>query len=98
MPTSDSDVFEVTGLARPARRPCLQDVVYVEVSDDSSSDDVVAVPTAEVRRQVFYYSAKMYQYLCDNGTPERIAQAAMRKVDEVKVRYLRQCSATSAVL
>jgi hypothetical protein len=95
MPTSDSDVFEVTGPARPARRPCLQDVVYVEVSDDSSSDDVVAVPTAEVRRQVFYYSAKMYQYLCENGTPERIAQAAMRKVDDrqgvLKKRKESQC-------
>lgn len=91
MPTSDSDVFEVAGPARPARRPCLQDVVYVEVSDD----DVVAVPTAEVRRQVFYYSAKMYQYLCENGTPERIAQAAMRKVDDrqgvLKKRKESQC-------
>ena len=54
MPTSDSDVFEVTGPARPARRPCLQDVVFVEVSDDSSSDDVVAVPTAEVPLTNFF--------------------------------------------
>jgi len=97
MPTSDSDAFEI---ARPARRSCLQDVgvsAVVQVSDDSSgsSDDVVALPTAEVRRQVFYYSAKMYQYLCENGTPERIAQAAMRKVDDrqgvLKKRKESQC-------
>jgi hypothetical protein len=85
MPTSDSDVFEVPGPARPARRPCLQDVVYVEVSDEnSSSDDVVAVPTAEVRRQVFYYSAKMYRYLCENGTPERMLRQLCAKLTIVK--------------
>jgi hypothetical protein len=52
----------------------------VQVSDGTSSDSSAEVAHA-VRPQVFYYSPKMFQYLCENGTPDRIAQAALRKVE-----------------
>ena len=79
---SDSDPFEQS---RQPRRPRLQDIAVsavVQVSDDSSSADAVQDAEHAVRPQVFYYSPKMFEYLCENGTPDRIAQAALRKVEK----------------
>ena len=88
MATSDSD-FE------KERPPRLQDVgvsSVVQVSDDRSSDVVQVssgcsspqVSPDSDSIQVFYFSKKMFDFMCAEGTEERIDSEVARKVSDRK--------------
>ena len=69
---SESDAFEIPKLPR---RPRLQDVgVCVETVHVSSDDAAEASTYPQVELQVFYLSQKMFDYMCENGTADRISQ------------------------
>ena len=78
---SSSDEFEAD---RPARRP-LQDVdvqIVVDVSSDTEND--FGSQGAAVSRQIFYFSKKLFDFMCEGATEERIEQAARRNAADRK--------------
>jgi hypothetical protein len=89
---SETDAFEDPKLPR---RPRLQDVgVSVETVQVSSDDAAEASKDTQVELQVFYFSQKMFHYMCENGTADRISQEAIRSANQRKGDILKRQEAT----
>ena len=89
---SESDAFESPKLPR---RPRLQDVgVCVETVHVSSDDAAEASTYPQVELQVFYFSQKMFDYMCENGTADRISQEDIRLANQRKGDVLKRQEAT----
>lgn len=90
---SESDAFEVPKLPR---RPRLQDVGVdvIETVHVSSDDAAEASNDTQVELQVFYFSQKMFHYMCENGTSDRISQEAIRLANQRKGDILKRQEAT----
>ena len=83
---SSSDVFEEERGVRGRRSGCLEDVpVVVEISPG-------LVPREP---QVFYFSAKMFEFMHEKGSVERITQEAARLATQRKGDILKRQEATS---
>ncbi len=89
---SESDAFVIPNLQR---RPRLQDVgVCVETVHVSSDDAAEASTYPQVELQVFYFSQKMFHYMCENGTSDSISQEAIRLANQRKGDVLKRQEAT----
>ena len=89
---SESDAFESPKLPR---RPRLQDVgVCVETVHVSFDDAAEASTYPQVELQVFYFSQKMFDYMCENGTADRISQEDIRLANQRKGDILKRQEAT----
>ena len=88
MPSSSDEEFE---RERPARRP-LQDLgVHNVVEVSSDTDNVIgSTQSAAVTRQIFYFSKKLFDFMCAGATEERIEQAALRNAADRKGALIRR--------
>ena len=81
--SSDSDVFQPE---KP--RPSCRRRNHTDVGADEAASVpcrvVVAAEPVPVARQVFYFSRKMFDFMCLHGTADRIAQEAMRIASDRK--------------
>ncbi len=87
---SDSDVFED---ARPPRR-ALQDVdvqnaYVVHVSSDSDSD------VSSQTRQIFYFSKKLFDFMCEGATEDRIEEAGRKNTADRKGVLIKRAEAAT---
>jgi hypothetical protein len=89
MSDSDSDAFEDPKLPRCPR---LQDIGVSVETVHVSSDDAAEDPQVEL--QVFYFSPKMFHYMCEKGTADRISQETIRLANQRKGDVLKRQEAT----
>ncbi len=96
MSVSDSDFEQETRAPRAPRRALrdldvqraeIQDVHVVEVSSDSDSD--------VSSRQIFYFSKKLFDFMCAGATAARIEQAGRKNAADRKGVLIKRLEAST---